>query len=293
MRPDTAEPNDASAALVVVASRAAEQAADENFPVAFRLLPGRIRAQLARVYAFARFVDDVGDDAPGDRAVLLAQIEAQVRRLGEPIPTLAPTLAPVAGLVPVVGAGVPVQLFLDLVAANVRDQHTTRYPTFDDLLDYCRLSAAPVGRIVLHLANAADAANCADSDAVCNALQVLEHCQDVGEDARAGRIYLPAAELRAAGVADAELTRSATTPALRSVVATQVERSAQLLRAGRPLVRRQRGWARLAVAGYVAGGLATADALRRNDYDVLTQDIRPSKARTAFYALRLLLARRG
>ena len=262
--------------------------AAENFPVALRLLPGAVRDDLARVYAFARFVDDVGDEADGGpqlRLTLLDEVAEQVRAL----PGGVVDLTPVAGLRSViVGRAVPLQPFLDLIEANRQDQVVSSYETFDDLLGYCRLSAAPVGQIVLHVAGAADAANVADSDAVCAGLQVLEHCQDVGEDARAGRVYLPAADLRAAGVDPEVLTGTVTPAALRTVVARQVARSRELLAAGRPLVARLHGWARVAVAGYIAGGLATADALDRAQHGVLEQAVRPSKPRTAAHALRQL-----
>jgi squalene synthase HpnC len=267
-----------------IASRSAEQMRSENFPVALRLLPRRPRNYLTRVYAFARFVDDVGDTAPGDRMALLDMIDAQVRGLG----VGRPALAPVAGLRPVLDdCGVPVGPFLALIEANRVDQSVTRYETFDDLLGYCALSAAPIGHIVLHIAGAAHPDNIADSDAACAALQVLEHCQDVGEDARAGRIYLPHAELRAAGVADDDLLAATTAPALRGVIAVQVRRSRELLDRGCALVRGLSGWARIAVAGYMAGGLATVSALRAAEYDVLARRVVPGTRRTAVHAVRL------
>ncbi len=275
--------------LTALAAGAAAQMSAENFPVALRLLPRRPRAQLARVYAFARFVDDVGDRATGDRLALLDRVEADVRALWNG----TPTLPPIVGLRPLVDdCAVPMQPFLDLIEANRADQITTRYDSFELLLGYCRLSAAPVGQLVLHIAGAASPRNCADSDAVCAALQVLEHCQDVGEDARAGRVYLPAAELRVAGVTDAELLGTETPPALRAVIATQVARSRDLLAAGRPLVRRLTGWARVAVAGYVAGGLATADALHDQGYEVLAGLVRPKKSRTALHTVRMMVGGR-
>lgn len=279
----------AESVLTSIASGAAGQMGAENFPVALRLLPRRPRAHLARVYAFARFVDDVGDRAPGDRLALLARVDVDLRGL----PAGTASLPPVAGLRPVVDeCAVPIDLFLNLVEANRVDQTTTRYETFDALLGYCALSAAPVGRIVLHVAGAATAGNIADSDSVCAALQVLEHCQDVGEDARAGRIYLPQAELRDAGVTDEDLLGTQTSAAVRAVVATQVDRSAELLAAGRPLVRRLKGWARVAVAGYVAGGLATADALRASGHDVLAEQVAPKKSRTAVHTVRVMVGGR-
>jgi squalene synthase HpnC len=264
----------------------ASQAAAENFPVALRILPKQARGRLERIYAYARFVDDIGDEAPGtsvERSLLLDRVERDVRRLymGTPL------LPPVAALKPVVDdCHIPLQPFLDLVEANRVDQVVTAYEKFDDLLDYCRLSAAPIGQLVLYVAGAANERNIADSDQVCAALQVLEHCQDVREDAVNGRVYLPASEL---GVVD--LTGTRTSPAVRAVVRTQVERSEELLEPGRALVRRLRGWSKIAVAGYVAGGLATADALRSGDFDVLARTIKPTKARTAYHAIRLLAHR--
>jgi phytoene/squalene synthetase len=164
-----------------------------------------------------------------------------------------------------------------------------RYETFDDLLGYCRLSAAPVGRIVLHIANAATQRNVAASDAVCAALQVLEHCQDVGEDALAGRVYLPAEDLRSTGATEADLLEPTTTPPVRRAVAVNVGRAERLLREGPGLVRRLPGWAKLAVAGYVAGGRATASALRNHDCDVLASAIRPSRLGTVAHMARLLV----
>jgi squalene synthase HpnC len=280
--------DDAALVLAGIAARASAQMGAENFPVALRLVPRRPRAHLARIYAFARFVDDVGDEAPGDRKRLLDAVDDDVRALEAG----RAQLAPVAGLAPLLAEHpFPIQVLLDLIEANRVDQRIGRYETFDDLLAYCRLSAAPIGRLVLHTADAATDRNVADSDAVCAALQVLEHCQDVGEDARAGRVYLPAADLRAAGVADTDLTATTTSPQLRAVVGVQVQRSLELLQAGPALVRRLPGWARLAVAGYVAGGLATARALRQADHDVLARAIRPGRAATAFHAARLAAGR--
>jgi squalene synthase HpnC len=284
---DAPIPDVESALLAELAARAPAQAQAENFPVALRLLPRGPRTQLARVYAFARFVDDVGDEAPGDRLALLDAVARDVRAVG----TGRARLQPVRDLRPLLDDGVPLEPFLDLVEANRVDQRVSAYETFDDLLGYCRLSAAPVGRIVLHVAHAADARNVADSDAVCAALQVLEHCQDVGEDARNGRVYLPAADLRAGGVVTAELTAATTSAPLRSVIAMQIDRATELLDPGRPLVRRLSGWARVAVAGYVAGGLATVTALRAADGEVLAHPVHPAKARTALYALRLVAGR--
>jgi len=270
-----------------VAALSRAQMATENFPVALRLLPKEPRDRLTRVYAFARFVDDVGDEATGDRLALLDIVERDLRAL----PAGRSELPPVQGVRPLVADGVELAPFLDLIEANRVDQRVARYDRFDDLLEYCRLSAAPVGRIVLAVAGVRDTGLTSRSDAVCTALQVLEHCQDVGEDARAGRVYLPAEELAAADVTDADLTADTTSGALRRVVARQVRRADELLAEGPALVRALHGWARVAVAGYVAGGRATSHALRRAGYDVLAGTVRPSSARTAGYAARLWAGR--
>jgi squalene synthase HpnC len=278
--------------LAAVAAASQAKMGRENFPVALRILPGGVRDDLARVYRFARFVDDVGDDPDGlvgsaDRMKLLDVVEDQLARLP------GATLAPVADLAPLTRDGrVPVQPFVDLVAANRQDQIVSAYRSFDDLVDYCRLSANPVGRVVLYVAGAATAANVADSDAVCTALQVLEHCQDVREDALRGRSYLPQDDLDNAGVDRAELAGAPSSPALRAVVGAQVTRANELLERGRPLVQRLSGWARLAVAGYVAGGMATAAALDRAGYEVGSRTVRPTKTRTVRHAVALLWARR-
>ncbi len=278
----------APSVLAQVAARAAAQAGAENFPVALRLLPRTPRGRLQRVYAFARFVDDIGDEAPGDRCALLDLVDADVRALTGG----TPRLPVVQGLQELLDqCQVPIQEFLDLIQANRLDQTVGSYQTFDDLLGYCRLSAAPIGRMVLHVADAASPQNIRDSDSVCSALQVLEHCQDVGEDAAAGRVYLPDSDLVEAGVAPGDLRCAPATGALCNVVAIQVARALDLLRPGRALVARLGGWPRIAVAGYVAGGLATADALTRADYDVQSCHLGPSKRRIARYATSLVLGR--
>jgi squalene synthase HpnC len=282
----TSRPDASAEVLRQLAQRALDQHRTENFPVALRFLPRTARDHLLRVYTYARFVDDVGDRADGDRLALLHLVEADVARL----PRGNPQLGPVAGLLPLVAAhGLTTEPLLDLLEANRLDQTKTRYTTFDDLLAYCAKSAAPVGRMVLTVADVGDEAAVRRSDAVCAALQVLEHCQDVREDALAGRVYLPAEDLRAAGVDDADLTARVTSPALRRVVATQVERAEHLLAEGPELVRGLRGWARVAVAGYIAGGRATAHALRAADHDVLARHIGPTTPRTAVEAGRLLI----
>lgn len=271
------------------------RASSENFPVAFRLLPRQDREDLLAIYGFARLVDDLGDELPGGAAVRLAaldEVEAELDRAlaGSASHPVLARLAPV-----LVRRRLERQPFADLIEANRRDQEQLSYDTWDDLLGYCRLSADPVGRMVLGLAGRAEDAKAVQlSDQVCTALQVLEHLQDVAEDASRGRVYLPAEERAAFGVSEAELTAPTASPALRRLVAFELARVAALLDAAPVLVRSLSGSWRLAVAGFAGGGRAQVEAIERASYDVLSppRPVQAGKAAVARHSLRLLLAAR-
>ncbi|WP_141583756.1 squalene synthase HpnC [Actinomadura sp. WMMA1423] len=253
-------------------------AARENFPVAARILPVRHRAALRAVYGFARLVDDIGDEAPPEqRSKLLGLVDDDLDRV---FAGRTPALPQLRRLARTVHAHrLPEEPFRDLVQANRQDQTVHRYETFADLKGYCALSAAPVGRIVLHLFGAYTPRLAAASDDVCAALQVIEHCQDAGEDFRAGRIYLPGEDLRRFGCTEDDLARPLTPTRLRGVVALQADRARELLDGGTaPLMAGLTGWSRIAVAGYVAGGRAALSALERGRYDVLAHALRPRRA---------------
>jgi squalene synthase HpnC len=263
----------------------------ENFSVAAGWIPRRQRRLLLAVYAYSRFVDEVGDGGREDALEILDAIEHDVRA-GVSRPARLPQLRPV--LAELAAGGLPEAPLLDLIDANRRDQHVHRYETFEDLIGYCRLSADPVGRLVLAVMGASNAVTRPLSDAVCSALQVVEHLQDVREDAHRGRIYLPAADLEAEGVSGAELADApAASPGLRRVIALQAARARSMLVAGSPLVGMLRGWRRLAVAGYVAGGLTAISALAAADYDVLGAGPRPGKGARAVETARLALRGRA
>jgi squalene synthase HpnC len=268
---------------VTPAHAMAAKAGAENFPVALRMLPRRYRDHLMAVYTFARTVDDIGDEAPTDQRLgLLASLSDDLERLYAGPPGSPPAHPAVRGLAGVVtDCAVPMRPFRDLIAANEQDQVVFRYQTFDDLLGYCQLSANPVGQIVLYVFGHYTPARAEKSDAVCSALQVIEHLQDVAEDYRAGRIYLPLDDLHAHGCHEQDLAEPAASPELRGLIAAEAGRAAELLAAGAPLVGQLGGAARLAVAGYLAGGRATLAALARARYDVLAATVRPSKGRTA------------
>ncbi|GLX01405.1 squalene synthase HpnC [Microtetraspora sp. NBRC 16547] len=262
----------------------------ENFPVASRLLPRGYRHHLLAVYGFARFVDDIGDEpGNGDPLRLLDTVETDLHRL---YAGRTPYLPAVRELEETVTAfSIPAEPFHRLVEANRRDQTITRYKTFDELLGYCELSANPVGHIVLHVFGLAAPDRLDLSDRVCTALQIIEHCQDVGEDYARGRIYLPKEDLRRFGCTDADLAAASTPGRLRNVVALQTERAERLLNEGAPLVASVGGLARLAIAGYLAGGHATIAALRQAGYDVLGRAVRPRGTRLMRAWLRILVRR--
>jgi len=198
-----------------------------------------------------------------------------------------PELSVIQTLGPAVSqCGIPQQPFLDLIQANRQDQVVSRYPRFDDLVGYCRLSANPVGRIVLYVFGAFSPLRAALSDQVCTALQLAEHWQDVGEDYRAGRIYLPGEDMARYGCEEADLSAPRAPARLRALMAFETQRARAMLDSGAPLVGTLRGFARAAVAGYVAGGRAALAAIAAADHDVLRATPRPSNRRTAAELLR-------
>ena len=265
------------------------QAGRENFPVASYLLGRRQRAHLLTIYGFARLVDDLGDEVSGDRLALLDWLEGDLDRIyggGQPehrvMQALAPTVAECA---------LPAELFRRLIEANRQDQRVTRYATFDELLAYCQLSAAPVGELVLHVFGVATRDRIALSDRICNALQVVEHLQDVGEDYARGRVYLPGGDLRRFGCQERDLAATEVTPPLRELLAFETARARSLLTAGAPLVRTLPLRPRLAVAGFVAGGRAALDALARSGYEVLASHPRATKPTFAARWLEAVIGR--
>ncbi len=240
----------------------------ENFPVALRVLPGRLRVHLSAVYDVARVIDDLGDQAEGDRTALLEQFRADLATIWRGDTPHAPVLRRLA---PTVRAcGLSHQTFDNLVQANLQDQVVSEYATYQDLLGYCTLSAEPVGRIVLELFGVSTPERVELSDRVCTALQLIEHWQDVAEDRSAGRVYLPLEDLDRFGVTRSDLDQPRTSDKVRALLAFEAERARHLLDAGTPLLGQLRGWARLAVTGYVAGGRAALDGLRRAQWEVLS-----------------------
>ncbi|MFF2042135.1 squalene synthase HpnC [Kitasatospora sp. NPDC058170] len=220
------------------------------------------------------------------RLALLDGLEQDLDRVFEsalrPAAAEAPRHPLMRALVPLVDRhGLTPEPFRRLIEANRVDQTTTRYARYEDLIGYCTLSADPVGRLVLAIAGVSTPERIELSDAVCSALQVVEHLQDVAEDLACGRIYLPAEDLARFGVTEQDLAAPAAGPAVRELIAFEVGRARTLLDRGAPLVGTVRGRLRLLLAGFTAGGYAALAAIEAAGYDVLAQQTKPDKRRLA------------
>ncbi|MFF7408354.1 squalene synthase HpnC [Streptomyces lydicus] len=271
-----------------------DQAAHENFPVAPFFLPRAWRADLMAAYGFARLVDDIGDGdlAPGggdavllgldraqhdDRPALLDALEADLRRVFSdrapgPKHPLMRRLGPT-----VRRCELTPEPFLGLIEANRQDQRISRYATYDDLVAYCELSANPVGRLVLGITGTSSPERIRRSDAVCTALQIVEHIQDVAEDLGRDRVYLPAEDLKRFGVTEADLAAPSGGASVRALIAFEAERARELLNEGTPLVGSVHGRLKLLLAGFVAGGRAALQAVAAAEHDVLPGPPKPTK----------------
>jgi squalene synthase HpnC len=269
---------------VTRAEEVVANASGENFPVALRVLPAVHRRHLTALYGFARLTDDLGDEAretgqaDGDlRLRLLDELDADVDRIYQGATPRSPVMQKMA--VTVAECHVPAQPLRDLIQANRQDQRVTRYPTFAELAQYCELSANPIGQIVLYIFGVATGERIALSDSICTALQLAEHWQDVAEDLANGRIYLPGEDLKRFNVTEADLAVPTAGLAVRDLMRFETDRAARLLDQGAPLVGTLHGAARVAVAGYLAGGRAALGAIPGPRYDVLIATARPRKPR--------------
>lgn len=231
----------------------------ENFSVASRFVDAGTRLDLMRIYAYCRTTDDLGDESPNGSAIpRLARWRAETEALFAGVPPVHPVLTALAPTIE--RRGIPAQPFLDLIAANEQDQRVKSYRDWDELIGYCRLSAAPVGRMVLRVFGIADARSERLSDDVCIGLQLANHAQDVSRDAAMGRRYLVESDVAARGIAGA--------------AQAMVERARSLLASGEALERIVPRPLRLQLSLYRMGGLAICDAIQAIGYK--TGDERPS-----------------
>ncbi|HET9093557.1 MAG TPA: squalene synthase HpnC [Solirubrobacteraceae bacterium] len=258
-------PRAAGVAALPTREQVLPQAGSENFTVASRLLGRRRARHLMAIYGFARLVDDVGDEAPGDRLALLDVVSAELHRAVSHRTSDPPQHPLMRDLAETVReCRLPIGPFERLIEANRTDQRVTRYETFGALLDYCQLSAAPVGELVLGVFDAATPRRVALSDRVCAGLQVVEHLQDIAEDHARGRVYMPREDLDRFGCGEADLAGADTPSAsLRALIVFEATRARALLGSGGPLARTLPPAPRLAVAGFTAGGARALDRLDR------------------------------
>jgi squalene synthase HpnC len=241
----------------------------ENFPVASVLLPARLRRPVGLIYSFARQADDFADEGDAPPEQRLQRIAGFSRELDRVESGQTPQLPLFADLAPVIAAHrLPIGLFRDLLSAFSQDVTKHRYADFAEVMDYCRRSANPVGRLLLHLYQATDAHNLVCSDAICSSLQLINFLQDVEIDFRNGRIYLPQNEMAEYHVTEGQIAGGANGAAWQALMKFQTERTQSMLLAGAPLARRLPGRIGLELRMIVMGGSRILDKLRASRGDV-------------------------
>jgi squalene synthase HpnC len=246
------------------------RASGENFPVVSFLAPRQARSHLRAIYGFARLVDNLGDEAHGDRMVLLGELERELD--GPPRTEIMRRLD-----VTIATCGLPLDPFRRLIEANRIDQRKARYADWEEVRDYCTYSADPVGRLVLGVYGRAGEENLVRmSDSVCTGLQLVNFLQDPPRDLALGRVYLPQDDLARFGVADDHLA-GPSTGETAALLRFEGDRARALLQDGLPLAKELGGRPGMSVALYARGGLAALDALERAGWDVFTSRPAPTK----------------
>jgi squalene synthase HpnC len=241
----------------------------ENFPVASLLLPAHLREPIEVIYAFARSADDFADegDLPdAERLALLNAYKDELRKIERGDKDLEPLFANVARIVK--AHDLPLQLFQDLLDAFSQDVVKKRYATFAEVMDYCRRSANPIGRLLVHLNRRATPENLAYSDSICSALQLINFWQDVEIDWAKDRVYLPQEDLARFGVTEDDIAKRADCPAWRDLMAFQCKRAREMLESGRPLTRALPGRMGLELRLVLAGGNMILNKIDAADGDV-------------------------
>ena len=247
----------------------------ENFPVASFLCPPALRPAITAIYWFARTSDDLadeGDALPAERLADLAAYRADLQACvaGKPVSNRWPQVF--NHLQPVIAQfALPIDLLTDLLSAFEQDVLKTRYTSQTELLDYCRRSANPVGRLLLHLYKVTDAESLAQSDCICTALQLINFWQDLGVDITRGRIYLPLDSFAQHGVDEAQLLRLEVNPSTTALVAANVAWAKALMLRGSPLVKKLPGRAGWELRLVVQGGLRIVEKIERLGFATLRQ----------------------
>ncbi len=254
----------------------------ENFVVASVFLPRAMRQPFFNVYAFCRHADDLADCSPS-RAIATERLLNWRGQLADCFAGEATHPIFVALRAMIEPFTLSRKPFDDLISAFLQDQKKTRYETFDELLEYCRRSADPVGRIVLRLADSDQNENLVLSDSISTGLQLANHWQDLARDFASGRIYLPREDAEKYGIDLERLDESSQENAVRELIHYECDRGEQFLRQGLPLAARVPRWLANDIRLFVHGGLATIEQIRKINYDVMR--IRPTVSRWRQFSL--------
>ncbi len=286
----------------------------ENFSVATWFLPARFRPHFYSIYAYCRIADDLGDEVPDPQQALrlldeweselnatyLSLIEPPPRDVRcnveqlRPEPSVRNLVSPrhpvlVALRETIRACDIPKEPFSDLLKAFRQDQTVKRYETFEDVLQYCRYSANPVGRLVLYACGYRDELRHELSDSTCTALQLANFWQDVERDYRKGRIYLPVESMRRFGVTEDDIGQRRATPAFRELLKFEVGRARQWFERGLPLASKVDRELAIDIELFTRGGQAILDAIEARHFDVLTRRPAISKPRKLWLVLRAAL----
>jgi phytoene synthase len=241
----------------------------ENFPVASLLLPARFRHPIAVIYRFARTADDFADEGTDDAATRLSNLQNfrdQLDAIARGETPADPLFAQIATIR--TEYQLPLQLFHDLLDAFAQDVVKTRYADFAEVLDYCRRSANPVGRLLLHVFDAATAQNLQHSDCICSSLQLINFWQDIAVDFANARVYLPQDDLARFGVPEAALGAADTGSGFCDLMRFEVQRARSMMLEGAPLGGRLPGRIGLEIRTIVQGGLRILEKIEAVNFDI-------------------------
>jgi squalene synthase HpnC len=244
----------------------------ENFPVASILMPKRLRKPVAAIYHFARAADDIADEGElpnEERLKLLDDFRDELMHIAADETPFLPLFKHLA--VEIREHTLPLQPFHDLLDAFSQDVLKKRYANYDELLDYCRRSANPVGNLLLHLYEEATSVNIAYSDAICTSLQLINFWQDVAKDYAIGRIYLPQDDMSSFGVTEEQIAQGVSDDKWRTLMKNQTDRARSLMLQGAPLGSILSGRIGLEMRMIIAGGLRILDKLEAAGYDMFRQ----------------------
>jgi squalene synthase HpnC len=241
----------------------------ENFPVASFLVPAHLRRPIEVIYRFARSADDIADEgsaSPEERLAGLAAYQVELDRIAAGTPLRTPLFGDLAEVV--AAHTLPVQPFRDLLDAFAQDVVKKRYADYAELLDYCRRSANPVGRLVLHLTGRTAPEQLAQSDCICTALQLINFWQDVAVDWQKGRVYLPQADLPRFRISEDDIAAGRWSANWAALIDFQIDRARDLMLRGAPLVHALPGRIGWEIRFTIQGGLRILERIRRVRGDV-------------------------